>query len=493
MNKRQLILKYFSLITMIFWIANLLAIGKMALQDIRYTFILFLLIAPTIFILSASLIKLLGIKKFDDYHHFKLMFNFIRRRRRPSVDVFLPICGESDQVVTKTWQAVKNLDYKKIKVYVLDDKKELSKKLLAKQFGFKYITRENGEFKKAGNLRNAFNQTKSEYILILDADFQPEPNFLFHTLPYLVNDSQLGIVQTPQAFKYKEKKGLEQGAGNIQDFFYSIVQPARDSFGGAICVGTNAVYRRSALEKIGGNVLIEHSEDVWTGFALLKAGYQLKYIPLNLAFGDCPDNPYAYFKQQTRWAQGSSSLISSSFFWTAKLSIMQRLSYISGFMFYVYSALILLFPLATLINQERNADLLVIIGTYGIISMMITKFLIYKDSNLNTVIAHCLATWSYTWALFNKFILKKNEAWQPTGSSLKVSSIGYTVTLTCLYTYTLLISLFALYVAIKGIAWIFVLYTIINALVHLTTSFYLINLFIKKVGIKWFFFPVNVS
>jgi len=452
------------------------SVGVLSFQSPKYLIILALLVVPTIFILTASIIKLIGIKKFDSDTHFKLMYNFIQLlNNKPTVDIFLPICGESDEVVQKTWLAVKALNYPNISVHVLDDKKELSKKILATEFGFNYITRSNGEFKKAGNLRNAFTQTKGEYILILDADFRPEPNFLLHTLPYLIQNPKLGIVQTPQAFDYKNAKGLEQGAGNIQDFFYSIVQPARDSFGGAICVGTNAVYRRSALETIGGNVLIEHSEDVWTGFALLKAGYNLKYIPLNLSYGDCPDNPYAYFKQQTRWAQGSSSLISSQFFWSAKLSIMQRLSYISGFMFYVYSALVLLFPLATFINQGQDSQLLIGVGVYGISSMLITKFLIYKDSNINTVVAHCLATWSYTWALFNKFILQKNETWQPTGSAKGKKSRGYTITMTSMFIYTALIFGFAVYITTQQVPLIFIAYSYLNAFVHLTTVGYLLK------------------
>ncbi len=480
---RQSILKYSSLFTIIFWLIQIYNIIKLTFGSPEYIFALILLLVPTMFILSASLIKLIGIKKFDNSNHIKLMQNFLYKKEHPSVDIFLPICGEPDSVIIETWKAVKKLDYPNIKVYVLDDKKERSKRIIAEDFKFNYLTRDNNEYKKAGNLRNAFEQTKGEFILIIDADFKPENNFLHHTLPYF-NDKEIAIVQTPQAFDYKNKKGLEQGAGNIQDFFYSIVQPARDSFGGAICVGTNAVYRRTALDKIGGNVLIEHSEDVWTGFALIKAGYKLKYIPYNLAYGDCPDNPYAYFKQQTRWAQGSSSLVASKFFWETKLSVMQRLSYLSGFLFYVYSALILLFPLITIFGKPDNNQLLIGAGVYGISSMLITKFLIYKDSNINTMVAHCLATWSYTWALFNKFILQSNEAWQPTGSSKNTKSIGYKITISSMCIYTVFIVLFSAYITKSETPIIFILYSYINAFVHIATVLYLIRDYLTE--LKYF-------
>ena len=56
----------------------------------------------------------------------------------------------------------------------------------------------------------------------------------------------------------------------------------------AICVGSNAVYRRAALDSNGGTTLIEHSEDVHTGFDLRRNGWPLRYIPVNLATGLCP-------------------------------------------------------------------------------------------------------------------------------------------------------------------------------------------------------------
>lgn len=339
MSFRSLVLKYASILTIIFTITMLYITVAESLDNPLFVLPTLILIVPSLFIIITSFVKIVGIKKFNKKEHSKLIIDFAKKQtgELPSVDIFLPIAGEDIDLVEKTWQAVSQLSYpkEKLNVYVLDDKKELSKLELAQKYNFNYITRKDNYFKKAGNLRNAFIQTNGEFILVLDADFCPSKIFLFETLPYF-KDEKVGIVQTPQAFKYQDKTGLEQGAGNIQDFFYSVVQPARDTFKAAICVGTNAVYRRSALNEIGGNVLIEHSEDVWTGFTLLSKGYYLKYLPINLAFGVCPSDPYSYFKQQTRWCQGSSSLVASKFFWETKLSFMQRISYLSGFLFYIY-------------------------------------------------------------------------------------------------------------------------------------------------------------
>ena len=88
------------------------------------------------------------------------------------------------------------------------------------------IRRENApELKKAGNLRYAFARTSGEAIAILDADFCPRADFLKETVPYFGHDASIGILQTPQFFRFKkEQTWVEQGAGVTQEFFYRMVQ-----------------------------------------------------------------------------------------------------------------------------------------------------------------------------------------------------------------------------------------------------------------------------
>jgi len=62
---------------------------------------------------------------------------------------------------------------------------------------------------------------------------------------------------------------------------------SRQGSDGAICVGSCAVYRRAALDTNGGTTLIEHSEDVHTGFDLRGLGWDLRYIPVAVSTGVC--------------------------------------------------------------------------------------------------------------------------------------------------------------------------------------------------------------
>ena len=173
----------------------------------------------------------------------------------PAVDIFLPICGEPIEVLRNTWIGVFELiqAYPGLaRAYVLDDGPSEEARALAPSFGFAYIRRPNiRQHKKAGNLNHAFGLTSGEHIVIFDADFRPRPDFLAETLPYL-DDPAVGIVQTPQFFRVDPRRpGWSARLAPTLEVFYRAVQVSRDRFGSALCVGSNAVYRRAALEPTG--------------------------------------------------------------------------------------------------------------------------------------------------------------------------------------------------------------------------------------------------
>jgi cellulose synthase (UDP-forming) len=102
-------------------------------------------------------------------------------RRYPSVDIFLPICGEPIEVLRNTWIGVFELVQAypgDAYIYVLDDGPSDEARMMAPSFGFVYVRRPTlREHKKAGNLNYAFRRTNSEHIVIFDADFRPRADF----------------------------------------------------------------------------------------------------------------------------------------------------------------------------------------------------------------------------------------------------------------------------------------------------------------------------
>ena len=276
----------------------------------------------------------------------------------PTIDVYLPTCGEPIEILANSYLHVRNLVWPRKEVWVLDDAGRSEVKDLAERQGFRYICRdEPRELKKAGNIRNAFRLTGGELILILDADFCPRMDFITEVVKYF-KDPKTAIVQTPQFFRIDQNEPwIQKGAAFVQELFYRLIQVSRDHFGAAICVGTSAIYRRSALIPFGGTAPIQYSEDLHTGHMLLSSGYRIRYLPIALSAGQCPDRISSYITQQYRWCMGSISLMLSRPFWRSNMTRMQRACYCSGALYYIATGVGVLFtPLPAILLSNFKPE-----------------------------------------------------------------------------------------------------------------------------------------
>ncbi|MGW5988943.1 glycosyltransferase family 2 protein [Streptomyces anulatus] len=229
----------------------------------------------------------------------------------PGVDLYLPTCGEPLPVLANAYRAVAALDWPDaLTVWVLDDADRAEVADLAAEHGYRYVVRpDRGHLKKAGNLNHALTLSEAEFIAILDADFAPRPDFLRHLVPYLA-DPAVGIVQSPQCFDTDTGMDwIQRAAGAAQEWFFRWIQPSRDASDAAICCGSNAVYRRSAIDLAGGFARLDHSEDLYTGLALHERGFRTQYVPVLVAKGTSPDTVTSFVNQQYRWAMGNLHLL----------------------------------------------------------------------------------------------------------------------------------------------------------------------------------------
>ncbi len=417
-------------IGMLTWFGVIYGYGRF----IKLNPIFFIIIFPIIsFLILYHLISYfidLFYKQFDLKKHQRLIrkHKFLHElgygsyARTPSIDVFLPICGEDDQVLARTFLAVSELDHQRKKVYVLDDKGIDSHKQLALSFGFIYLSREDkGRMKKAGNLKHGYERSDGDFIIVFDADFAPHRDFIRELLPYM-DDPHVGIVQSPQYFQIDDdvhkRSALEYGAAYVQEDFYRMIQVARDQLGAPICRGSNAIYRRAALDTIGGTYQIEHSEDMYTGFELLRKGWKVKYVPIILAVGFCPDSMHPYFHQQHRWCSGSLSLMLSEKFWRSKITFMQKLCFCSGFMYYLSHifTILLSFQVFFLLFAYHNSislwNALPFIPCILFSFVAVPLFRLTRE-RFGGYLARNSYTFSYAHASVTAF-MKKSVGWQPT-------------------------------------------------------------------------------
>ncbi|UQU62841.1 glycosyltransferase [Couchioplanes caeruleus] len=273
----------------------------------------------------------------------------------PGIDVFITAYGEAPELVRTTVRAARDMTLAH-HTWVLDDGDSDELERICAAEGVGYLRREGGQHAKAGNVNAALARTTGEYVVILDADHVPEPNFLLEILPHFV-DPDVAFVQSPQSFT-NQTNLVSTGTSEAQRIFYELVCPGKNHFNAAFCVGTNVMFRRAALEEIGGIATGSNSEDIWTSLELHRNGWRSIYVPQVLARGLAPVDVPSYLKQQLRWASGGFEVIlrGGLFRRGNGLTMDQRLQYLfvgthyllslAMLTFMVFPALYLLFALS---------------------------------------------------------------------------------------------------------------------------------------------------
>ncbi|MEL7420187.1 MAG: glycosyltransferase [Cyanobacteria bacterium J06555_3] len=257
------------------------------------------------------------------------------RRFNPTVDILIPTYNEPDFIVKRTIMGCQAINYDQKQIYVLDDTKRQSIKLLAQELGCHYIARSDNSHAKAGNLNNALRQTHGELVVVFDADFVPTTNFLERTVGFFRNE-KIGLVQTPQSFYNSDpiarNLGLERILTSEEEVFYRYLQPIKDGAGSVVCAGTSFVVRREALRDIGYFSTDSISEDYFTGIRLSARGYELAYLDEKLSAGLAAESIGAHIDQRLRWVRGTlqAFFIKSNPLTISGLSLWQRLGHLEG-------------------------------------------------------------------------------------------------------------------------------------------------------------------
>jgi cellulose synthase (UDP-forming) len=217
--------------------------------------------------------------------YFFQMWHPLKRTPPPAppglrVDVYIPTYKEDVSLVRKTVLGCINMAYPH-KTYILDDGNRSEFAALAAELGCAYVARKERAHAKAGNLNHALSISDGDFIVVFDADYVPQPDFLDKTLGYFI-DEKVAFVQTPQnyynvesfSFRFKFEKREKWNEG---DMFYRLMMPARDYWNAAFFAGTSATFRKRALDEIGGFATETITEDLHTSVRLYKAGWKGVY------------------------------------------------------------------------------------------------------------------------------------------------------------------------------------------------------------------------
>jgi cellulose synthase/poly-beta-1,6-N-acetylglucosamine synthase-like glycosyltransferase/tetratricopeptide (TPR) repeat protein len=251
-----------------------------------------------------------------------------------TLDVYVPTYNEDAAMLRVTLRACVAMDYPH-RTFVLDDGRRPEIAALAQELGVGYLTRPDNKHAKAGNMNHALKQTDGEFIVILDADHVPDANFITRLLGYFA-DETLAYVQTPHAFynfdnfqsRYNPRKVTYWDEGQL---FYDVIQPGRNRWNAAIFAGSAAIFRRKALEEIGGFAFETITEDLHTGLRLHARGWKSIAIAERLIAGQAAPDVTTFHSQRLRWGEGNLSILAyDNPLFTRGLSMAQRFCYLGS-------------------------------------------------------------------------------------------------------------------------------------------------------------------
>lgn len=267
--------------------------------------------------------------------------------------------GEPYEMVENTLLAIKNITYPHTTI-LCDEANDPHLITFCLKHGIRHISRSDRADAKAGNINNALRKvSQGEICVILDPDHVPAPDFLDHVLPYFADD-KIGFVQIVQAYKNLHESYVAKGAAQQTFQFYGPIMMCMNSYGTVNAIGANCTFRRAALDSINGHAP-GLAEDMHTAMQLHAKGWKSVYVPKILARGLVPSSLTAYYKQQLKWARGTTDLLAhvypklfKQFNWRQRIHYgLIPLHYIIGF-FYMINFLIPIISLSLSITPWKG-------------------------------------------------------------------------------------------------------------------------------------------
>jgi cellulose synthase (UDP-forming) len=261
----------------------------------------------------------------------------------PEVDVLIPVYDEPVSIVEPTLAAARELRGADVKVWLLDDGARPEIAMLAGRYGSEYLRRRGRTGAKAGNLNHALARTKAPYVVVLDCDHVPHIDFLERTLGHL-QPPDVAFVQTPQYYANAAGNPICTAAAAQQNLFFGPIARGKDGVGAMMCCGTNVVFRRDALDDVGGFPEASLTEDFLLSVKLQERGWKTAYVSEVVASGLGPEDMASYVSQQQRWARGCLSAIPavlrSRLPWRARVQYLLSATYfLSGWTLVLYMSL----------------------------------------------------------------------------------------------------------------------------------------------------------
>lgn len=242
-------------------------------------------------------------------------FDFTNPNEIPQITIQLPIYNEK-YVVERLLNQVSKLKYpsNKLEIQVLDDSTDdsvlqtskLINQIAQTGIDIKHITRTNRVGFKAGALKEGLAIAKGEFIVIFDADFLPEKDWLLKTVPYFKND-KIGVVQTRWGHLNKKYSILTKIQAFALDAHFTLEQVGRNSKLHFINFnGTAGIWRKKCILDAGNWESDTLTEDLDLSYRAQLKKWEFIFLEDVVTPAELPAILSAARSQQFRWNKGGA-------------------------------------------------------------------------------------------------------------------------------------------------------------------------------------------
>jgi cellulose synthase/poly-beta-1,6-N-acetylglucosamine synthase-like glycosyltransferase len=240
----------------------------------------------------------------------KEIFYIPKTEKKYSISILIPTFNE-EKSLRSTVESVLKSDYKYLEEIIIindgssDGTLEIVKELEKRYSKVKILNKENSG--KADSLNQALKITKGELIGIVDADSFPDSHTLSNMVGYF-DDPSMGAVTT--RILVRQKNNFIR---RMQSIEYKVIAFTRKLLGFLdsiyVTPGPMALYRKKALDNIGGFDKKNMTEDIEATWHLLHDNYRVGMCFSSKASTVAPSTLKGWFVQRVRWNIGGFQTI----------------------------------------------------------------------------------------------------------------------------------------------------------------------------------------
>lgn len=285
-----------------------------------------LLIQLLVFVIPASILlyqfifSKIGFNTKYDFQEDKIEF--------PYLSIIVPTKGESVDTITGLLDNLLEVDWDKHKlevVIVSDDDEVYYDQLLSRLKSFEginvkiYRRKENErQGYKSGALRYGFLRSHGDLILTLDVDARLAKDSLKKAYLHMLKFGCDAVTMKWIGYSRNTYSLLAKGIMVSTIIADSSILIGRDRAKLKIFpVGCGTMFKRNAIEEVGPWDFNMIQDDLEIGARLIYKGKRICSSD-SVVFVEVPDNLFAFYVQQTRWAMGSIEVLTRRFKYIVK-------------------------------------------------------------------------------------------------------------------------------------------------------------------------------